>query len=340
VILRMRVTNEETAGPDKEATIAGACDADHWTNDVITCVASNPHPRSCLDALTESQHASYDAKLEAWATKWSEDLDQGDATAESADPEPIDCTDAIGDPASYLPAVTLTGDDRELVVRIRREAIIKLCEAGWSEEVKQCLKTATDPTGMTSCLTTLDPQQQQDLAAKVAVADALMAKTIGARAKAPDCKKLVGAHYADAAWKARLVTVKGTDRKKMIDASRKAMTEACTKESWSPTLRACLGVGGDADCVAGQSYAWGFPARGVAVPTGIPECDAYIAAIQSYSTCAKLPPDARDAVAQSIAEATQAMLDMAADPSKRQETVESCRVGAEAVKQSLASMGC
>ena len=58
------------------------------------------------------------------------------------------------------------------------------------------------------------------------------------------------------------------------------------------------------------------------------------------STCAKLPADARDAVAQSIAEATQAMLEMAADPAKRQDALESCRVGTEAVKQSLASMGC
>ncbi|HEV7555928.1 MAG TPA: hypothetical protein VGO00_10755 [Kofleriaceae bacterium] len=340
VILRLRVNNEDTAGPDKEATIAGACDADHWSNDVITCVASNPHPRSCLDALTEAQHVSYDAKLEAWATKWSEDLDQGDRTAEAGDPEPIDCADAIGDAAIYLPAVTLTGDDRELVVKIRHDAIVKQCEAGWGEDVKQCLKAATDPTGMVSCLTTLDPQQQQDLATKIAAADTLMTRTIGARAKAPDCKKLVATHYADAAWKTKLDTVKGADRKKMVDASRKRMTEACTKETWSPTLRACLGVGGDADCVAGQSYAWGFPARGVVVPTGIVECDAYIAAIQSYSTCAKLPADARDAVAQSIAEATQAMLEMAADPAKRQEAQESCRVGAEAVKQSLASMGC
>ena len=65
-----------------------------------------------------------------------------------------------------------------------------------------------------------------------------------------------------------------------------------------------------------------------------------MAAIQSYSTCAKLPADARDAVAQSIAEATQTMLEMAADPARRKDAQESCRAGTEAVKQSLASMGC
>ena len=230
VILRLRVNNEDTAGPDKETTIAGACDADHWSNDVITCVASNPHPRSCLDALTEEQHVSYDAKLEAWATKWSEDLDQGDKIAEAGDPEPIDCTDVIGDGANYLPAVTLTGDDRELVLKMRHDAILKQCEAGWGEDAKQCLKAAADPPTALVCLTTLDPQQQQELATKIATADTLMAKTVAARAKAPDCKKLVAAHYADAAWKTKLDTVKGADRKKVIDGSRKAMTEACTKD--------------------------------------------------------------------------------------------------------------
>ena len=74
MILRGPIEVESTqAGPAREAVIAHTCERDRWSTEVITCVASNRRPVSCLDQLTAAQRATYDGKLAAWAEQFGGD---------------------------------------------------------------------------------------------------------------------------------------------------------------------------------------------------------------------------------------------------------------------------
>jgi hypothetical protein len=335
VILRAHVNDEARAGPAKEALIASTCEADHWPADVVGCIASSPQPKTCLDRLTDMAHASYDKRLRAWADQYGEDVDELDL--DRLGPPVIACEDAIGDGALYPPAITLAGEDRAFAVAARTAAVTKLCQAGWDEPVKSCLQAAKDAASVATCVGSLLLAQSQELADRLAAIDTVIARTIAARAKAPDCKKLVAAYYADAAWQHKLADVKGADRAKMIDDSRKRMTDACTADAWSVTVRACLAAGGAADCFPGASFAWEFPAAGV---TGIGECDAYVAQIQSYAACDKLPQPAREAFANAASDVLAGIRQIANEPSRRVELSESCKHGREAVKQAASQAGC
>jgi len=308
---------------------------------VIACVASTAHPRNCLDGLADAARASYDAKLEAWATKWSEDLEQDEPLTGSL-PELVDCTAVIGSDADvWPPALTVAADDRDQWVTLRRRAVEELCRGGWSEKVKHCLTAARDTKDVTACIADLEPAQRDELVARLAKVDAFGAKIAQARAKAPDCKKLVAGYYSDAAWKTKVPTITGAPRKKLIEASRKAMIEACTSDGWNASRRACLSLGGTVDCFGGIAFfAWGFPARYVPVATGVPECDAYIAAVQSYPSCGKLVFDLRDTIMKSIDDAIAETIELAGDPARRQEAKDSCKLHGDALRAELAQQGC
>src|SRR5512140_1018535 len=70
VILRGRVDGGDDAGRAREAAIANACEIDHWSAQVVDCVATERKPDPCLDKLSEKQRGSYNEKLAAWSDQY------------------------------------------------------------------------------------------------------------------------------------------------------------------------------------------------------------------------------------------------------------------------------
>ena len=70
--------------------------------------------------------------------------------------------------------------------------------------------------------------------------------------------------------------------------------------SWPVAERACIVIAGGDAChgVAGRASRWGFPAAGVLVTTGIPECDEYGETLVKLAACDKLPESSRGSLAE------------------------------------------
>ncbi len=82
-------------------------------------------------------------------------------------------------------------------------------------------------------------------------------------------------------------------------------------------------------------------AAGGAANTGLAECDAYIAMVEKYVACDKIPQESRDATKQSIESMKAAWGDMGAMPAEsRKQTGDACKQGADALKQGAEAMGC
>lgn len=86
------------------------------------------------------------------------------------------------------------------------------------------------------------------------------------------------------------------------------------------------------------------PAAGGAAATGVPECDAYIAAIENLAKCDKLPQAARDSMKQS-ADTMKASWKWDGMPEEAKKTAQaaagsSCKQATDAVKQSMTAAGC
>jgi hypothetical protein len=77
-------------------------------------------------------------------------------------------------------------------------------------------------------------------------------------------------------------------------------------------------------------------------PTGIADCDAYVAAVDTLATCDKIPREQREGMEQSV----EAMIagwkknttSMSVDTKKA--TADACRQATDAIKQSEAGLGC
>jgi hypothetical protein len=341
VILRGPVDGGEDAGRAREAAIANACTTDKWDAAVVACVASEKKPQPCLAKLSEKQRVSYSDKLEAWQGQYG-GSEYGGANDGADDPPPppeVACDEVLATTDRWFPLSAAKGPDVELAKAMRTSALNGLCDGdGWDQEVLECIQVANDSgrTDPTTCV--IDATQRAHVTAKLADIDALVAKLDGARKKKPDCKKAVTAHYADATWKGKLDYIKGKDRTKMITDSRTTMTKACTSEKWDDTTRACLVVGGGNDCFVPATKRWGFPAQGVIVATGIPECDAWGAEVGKLLACDKLPQASRDAVQQAYEQANQMWANVAQD--QRAAMADACKSVTDAVKQLRTSTGC
>jgi hypothetical protein len=77
--------------------------------------------------------------------------------------------------------------------------------------------------------------------------------------------------------------------------------------------------------------------------TGVPECDEYIAAVDQYAACDKVPAEARDAVQQGSAQMRDALSPLK-DPTvpaeARKAAAEGCAAARDALRQSMTAMGC
>ncbi len=346
VLLRGIVDDQRQAGPAKEAVIARTCKQEKWSPEVLGCVGDKPEAKPCLEKLTEAQRTAYDEALVAWNESFPDEMlehdEEGMEDYMGMDAY-IDCADAIQDVAAFSPAVTQTGDNRDYVLELRKEALLTLCE-DWDQDSRTCfrdLPSAAPSSAVDACRAQLDPTQAKAVTDKLAELDKLGAKvaTLKKNAASHDCKKVAAAHYADAAWKDKMSAVKGAERTKAIGESRAKMTKACTDDKWSPNMRACIVAGGaDACFTTVSSTMWGFPAVGVFVKSGIPECDAYAVTIKAVDACTAMPQSQRDAIKRSWSYLSTTWA--STPPDRKATTAQACKQVDDAIRRSLTSAGC
>lgn len=291
VILRGEVNDLKHAGPAKDGVIATVCKTGAWPAELLACVGTSPAARGCLEKLSAEQRAAYDAALIAWNDQFpDETLDEPPMDGDLDDE--VDCFHALLDPASFAPAVPPMSDDHTFHVELRRQAIETQCE-GWTMPQRACFRDASGP-GIQTCRTQLTNAQAQALTSAIASVDQRVATFVSLK-KTPaaiECKKVAAAYYADALWSSTLPALRGPELKRAIAESRALLTKACTREAWTPTLRACLVAEANACVMDEQVKPWPYPAAGVYVKTGISECDTYSKHVQSLSKC-KLPETRR-----------------------------------------------
>lgn len=335
VILRGRVADERAAGPMKEEAIAKACLHDKWSQDVIDCAGSTPSAKRCLARLDAKQRSALAMRLGDWNEEFPDETFD-DPRLDEDFVDFVDCTKAIGDASRYAPVLTQTGEARELAVAMRRHQLLALCE-GWLTEHRLCFeREQDDPDG---CRMVLPPAWRQAIVDRLAEVDAVMAKV--AATKPPTCQRVVAFHYADARWKDKLAAMKAAARKKIIAESRARMRKACTDESWTASLRSCIVAQGGDHCFHAASITpatWGFPASGIPVKTGIPECDAYGDALRALASCKQIPRQAVQTMLDQYQEAVPTFAIMSA--AQRTAAARSCTHADAAIRQSARSLGC
>lgn len=78
-----------------------------------------------------------------------------------------------------------------------------------------------------------------------------------------------------------------------------------------------------------------------AASTGLPECDAYAAAVESFVKCDKIPQAARDNAKQGLDAMKSAWTNMDGVPDDvKQQTNDMCKQAVEGLKQGAAAQGC
>jgi hypothetical protein len=83
------------------------------------------------------------------------------------------------------------------------------------------------------------------------------------------------------------------------------------------------------------------PPAAVAVAAGLPSsCTAYIASMERMATCSALPATSRDGIRQAMNQAAAAWAQVANNPQVTAQLQAACQQGADAIKQSLTSLGC
>ncbi|MBA3397357.1 MAG: hypothetical protein H0T89_32320 [Deltaproteobacteria bacterium] len=345
VILRGRITDEDHAGPAKEAAIARACLHDGWAPEVLECIGTShgpTDPTSCLDRLGPEQRASFHKKLAVWNDEFpDEDMPDGDDDAD-ADVDFVECSHGIGNVGTYAPPITRIGEDRDLEVALRSRAVLALCD-DWSTEARRCFGSGGPPA---TCRTLLEPDQARALADKLTELEKLMTKVAAAKAKPGriHCTQVVAAHYGDKAWQGKLDALKPAQKRQLVTQSRARMTKACTADKWPANLRACVIAAGptaDTACFVASGVRpalWGYPASGIAVKTGIPECDAYGEALAALSACPAVPSAATVSLLEAYHASAAALA--ATPPADRPVKAAECKRSDAAIRQSASALGC
>jgi hypothetical protein len=266
-----------------------------------------------------------------------------------------DCGEAIATPpaAAWRVAPASITDEGDLLVvgAAIRTTQLPLCEAGWSDDIRDCIASSPVPH---RCL-----EPAADL---VAASDAALAPVIALYARAAAfkptdkkiaCAKVAAAHYGDKQWKGKLADRTAADRKKLIKASAAALTTACTDDKWTPFVRGCV-VAARTEAERGWCLdaslggRWAYPAGvvephrgglGVTGTTGVPACDQYIDIVTRYAACDKLPPEAQRATMEAV-QAMRAGWTPAMPDEAKQAAADGCAQAIEAIRQSGAAMGC
>lgn len=76
--------------------------------------------------------------------------------------------------------------------------------------------------------------------------------------------------------------------------------------------------------------------------TGIEECDAYLAAVEKYVSCDKVPEQARAATKQAIEQSKQAWgaMNDKTPPEAKKAAADGCKQGLDALKKGAEAAGC
>jgi hypothetical protein len=83
------------------------------------------------------------------------------------------------------------------------------------------------------------------------------------------------------------------------------------------------------------------PTTTTATSSGIPECDRYLAAIEQYASCDKIPQSARESVQGSIEQMKSGWAQMGSMPDEaKKQTADACSQGADGLVQAAQSLGC
>nr|MDQ3368493.1 hypothetical protein [Myxococcota bacterium] len=320
-----------------------------WSAEVLACIGTEPAARACLTALTPAQRALLQRQLVAWHDAYPDELladgdDEDDEDLDVAELSYVDCARGVGDVTTYAPPLTLTGDDQELATALRRAAITVLCD-GWATDVRRCFQDGEPPA---TCRGQLAPDQEQALAGKLADVAGLTARAAALRKRPAKltCKHVVAIHYGDGAWQGKLGAIHGVERRKLIAASRAMLAKACTGDAWSSKLRACLVAGGGEPCFAAASpgpdaalaRAWGYPASGVLVKTGIPACDSYGDALRALAQCPRVPRAAAQQFLDSYQQTAAAFL--STPVAERPAQAATCKAADAAIRQVAQGLGC
>ena len=335
VILRGNVdAATDDVAKAKEQAIASACSEDAWSQAVIDCVASTPHPQDCIDKLSEPQLTAFQRRLDVW---------RDEHMPASSDPAAmISCTEVASAAGYFKPRLADPLGDDVWQLTARAHYIAEECEHGWTESFKRCLLDAgSNPDDLEDCRDDAMSADERD-AFITALRDIEMLATQIAKAKQKPttftCAKVVAHHYADALWKQKVDGYKPSERNRLIADSRTMMAKACAAEQWSDTKRACIVVGGGQPCFDGDKLTWGFPATGTVKAVGITECDEYSAQVLKFVACDKLPQDARDSIVKSQ---QQMLVEIARLPvAERAKMGTSCAAAKEAIVSSLTNAGC
>jgi hypothetical protein len=341
VILRGEVSSDdEAAGRARELTIEKSCRDDKWPQSTIDCIASTPHPQDCVAKLDEKRVAAHEERLRKWAEQFGADDSAAGAHMQL---QTASCDDLLAEVSKFPPALDGKALERDWQVKARRDFLVEECDHSWSERMKDCVEAAgNEGSEIEACLAgELGPDERDEVTKKLTEIDGLAAKIDAAKKKPASitCKQVVAKHYADALWKQKLDGYKPADRKKMIAASRTVMTNACTADAWSDTMRACLVLrGGDVCLDARNKRKWGYPATGAVTSVGIAECDEYAAAVAKLTACNMLPQAARDSIVRSQQQMLAEIARVPAD--ERAKMGSSCKAGMEAIAMSLSSAGC
>jgi hypothetical protein len=326
----------ETSGsmPPEEMEKMSAVLTEHcnqWPEPVRRCLATSPENAqpACMDKLDAPARDAFLAAITA---------------ALQGAPE---CDELALEAAQWVKLPdTIAGDDRKLALASVRQVLDGSCRVTWSENARRCVGSAT--AAPRTCFDGPD-----DVAIGRALDAQLAPRTevfTRAAAIAPTdkkiaCAKVVAAHYGDAQWKGRLADLKSADRKKAIKASSKALAAACKNEGWSAFVRACVVTAKTADergfCI--DPTRWGYPA-GAATATSsgsVPECDAYVAVMEKYITCDKIPQASRDAARQGLDAMKSAWVNPGAIPADaRKAMADACKQGSDAMRQAGIALGC
>jgi hypothetical protein len=204
---------------------------------------------------------------------------------------------------------------------MRRHAVLAQCD-NWSTKLRACV--AKD--GPAKCAV--------DLARPLAQIDVIMRKVDGVKAT---CADAVKAHYADTSWTGKVPAMKPRELKRVMADSRARMTKACTDDKWSEPVRACIVVHGGDACFVGIG-AWGFPALGIAIKTGIADCDSYSDTLYALLTCTAIPHQAVEQMLTSYQQTVPAFANMTA--AQKAAAANACKASDSAIRQSATSLGC
>jgi hypothetical protein len=258
-----------------------------------------------------------------------------------------------------LPDKIARDRDRELAYASVSTTLRASCDAGWSDHVRTCVGTAIGSPR--SCL---DGDQGGVSVADRAALDRSLDQhrklfTRAAAFKPKDkkirCDKVVAAHYGDKHWAGKLGGTRKAVRKKRIKASAKALAKACTAERWSPFVRGCVVAAGSLEqrswCIDTVSR-WTYPVTPVrpATPaastqvtsgtTGIPACDAYLAGVERYLACDKIPAEAKDATREGAEAMKSAWRTTSMPDDARKAVAEACTTALDGLRTAASTIGC